>query len=1736
MLALKLNRTLDEVPGTKSVKELVGGKSAVQNEILGELQKEFGAEPEGAAEMQLTALAQAMGPTYSKLGGQTSKLVARLVSTKMPGGFGFPQAKAHLAGDHGLGDGRVEGALLYGLTMAPDDRLATDAAAKQWLDKVVDAYARSKGLSLSRGSAGQAGPSSVVVVDSAALKMHQSKLDTLMRHHMHALSAFLDDDARGELIRALDAEVRLRTGLEAELSLFNREHGRAYMEGVAPLFEPRKERRFNSDWNWGRQECFELFFDAMRDNPVRFGPDYCQRVISLINRSIPEVLEVVEALVVRARTEGNVRVAQHVSRLADSVRSHLGQPPMFRILSGSPTAPSVTVGDDGKISFGDVPRPQVDNFMEFVKEMSRGFDFEMGRVKEKDLTALPAFPCVAGTSSGQQQTAPSVPAKKPKVRTAVGAPLLRRAGRIKRIKDNKASKSGMTHDISSLPLLFITTSRTDDPAGMDPALTGEYFRILSKFAENGLTFHRKVCLVTGCGRDSIGLELVKGLLAGGATVIATTSRFSKQTSEMYRDVYQKYGAKDSELVLYPFNQGSLQDVNALVDHIYERLNLDLDLIVPFAAVSEAGRDISGLDSVSELSHRVMLTNLLRMLGRVKTCKEARGIDTKPTHVLLPLSPNHGIFGFDGLYSESKLALESLFNRWESEGWQNFLSLTGAVIGWTRGTGLMSGNNMVAQGIEARGVRTFSQVEMSFALLGLLSREMVLAAQKAPLWADLSGHMKLLKDLKSVVDQLRADIMLESRVRSAVAADARAETSMMKDRKDKGLKAAATNNGGDVHPKANFEFSFPSLPDPDRLSSLRSRLEGMVDLEKVVVIVGMGEVGPWGNSRTRWEMEARGEFSLEGCIELAWSMGLIKYKSSVARDGTSHTGWVDARTEEPVPDHQVKARYEDHILAHTGIRIVEPDLFGGYDPNRKEFLHEIAITSDLEPVAVQNREEAEHFLSHHGPSKCVISEGKDGQWMVQLRKGAVIHVPKAMKFDRFVAGQVPTGWDATRYGVPKDIVDQVDTVTLYNLVSTAEALVSAGICDPYELYEYCHVSEVGNTCGGGMGGQRSIRATFRNRYMEHAVQGDILQELFINTMPAWVNLLLLSSSGPIKTPVGACATAAQSVEIGVETIRAGKAKIVLVGGYDDFSEEGSYEFAQMKATSNSEEEVKMGREPGEMSRPTTSTRAGFMESQGAGTQVLASADIAIKMGLPILGIVALANTATDKEGRSIPAPGKGILTTARESHSTKTANPMLDVAYRRRQLAREQDHIARWKKEEIDYFNTLIEEQRTDPEAVATIRDKIEFVEQQAERRRKASLSVWGSDFFANDPSIAPLRGALAVYGLTPDDLGVASFHGTSTKANDFNESDVLHSQLSHLGRTKGNPVLSVFQKWLTGHPKGAAAAWMLNGVVQSILSGLVPGNRNADNIDPKMKQFTHIVYNSRTIHTSGIKAGILKSFGFGQAGAEIVVVHPDYILATLPPSRYDAYVAKRHGRMERAYIYQHRVLTNKHTLIKVKTAPPYSSHDESSVYLNPSARASYDSKDGTWRFSQEPRTSSSSAIPSPSPAPAPSSPSPSSRATGESTPSSRRLEVTIREMAEGMRQPYDRGIGVDCESTANIDPNNADFITRNFTEAEIAYCRTKPSPNDVRACFTGRWAAKEAIIKAISSAVPEGRPLWKGAAAPVKGIEVLPSSGGAPVVVFHDHAREVVTALGLVECKVSITHCGDYAIAQAVIR
>ena len=49
------------------------------------------------------------------------------------------------------------------------------------------------------------------------------------------------------------------------------------------------------------------------------------------------------------------------------------------------------------------------------------------------------------------------------------------------------------------------------------------------------------------------------------------------------------------------------------------------------------------------------------------------------------------------------------------------------------------------------------------------------------------------------------------------------------------------------------------------------------------------------------------------------------------------------------------------------------------------------------------------------------------------------------------------------------------------------------------------------------------------------------------------------------------------------------------------------------------------------------------------------------------------------------------------------------------------------------------------------------------------------------------------------------------------------------------------------------------------------------------------------------------------------------------------------------------------------------------------------------------------------------------------------------------------------------------FIQKNFTAKEQAYCRSAADP---AASFAGRWAAKEAVVKAITNSATDTQNLW----------------------------------------------------------
>ncbi|CAI1780489.1 hypothetical protein SEUBUCD646_0P00590 [Saccharomyces eubayanus] len=1727
LVAHKLKKSLDSIPMSKTIKDLVGGKSTVQNEILGDLGKEFGSTPEKPEETPLEELAEAFQDTFSgALGKQSSSLLSRLISSKMPGGFTITVARKYLQTRWGLPSGRQDGALLVALSNEPAARLGSEVEAKAFLDSMAQKYASITGIDLSSSASASAAPDAAAggaTIDAGALEEITKDHKVLARHQLQVLARYLKMDLDGGERKYLKEKDTV-SELQAQLDYLNAELGEFFISGVATSFSRKKARTFDSSWNWAKQSLLSLYFEIIHGVLKNVDREVVSEAINIMNRSNDALIKFMEYHISKTdETKGeNYQLVKTLGeQLIQNCKQVLDVDPVYKDVA-KPTGPKTAIDKNGNITYSEEPREKVRKLSQYVQEMALGGPItkDSQPTIEEDLTrvykAINAQADKHDISSSTKlefeklysdlmKFLESSKEIDPSQTTQLAGMIVEDALDKDSTKEvaSLPNKSTISKTVSStipretIPFLHL---RVKTPAGdwkYDRQLSSLFLDGLEKAAFNGVTFKDKYVLITGAGKGSIGAEVLQGLLQGGAKVIVTTSRFSKQVTDYYQSIYAKYGAKGSTLIVVPFNQGSKQDVEALIEYIFDSeknggLGWDLDAIIPFAAIPEQGIEIENIDSKSEFAHRIMLTNILRMMGGVKKQKSARGIETRPAQVILPMSPNHGTFGGDGMYSESKLSLETLFNRWHSESWANQMTVCGAIIGWTRGTGLMSANNVIAEGIEKMGVRTFSQKEMAFNLLGLLTPEVVELCQESPVMADLNGGLQFVPELKEFTAKLRKELVETSEVRKAVSIETALEHKIVN-----GSSADAAYAQVQVQPRANIQLDFPELKPYKQVKEIApAELEGLLDLERVIVVTGFAEVGPWGSSRTRWEMEAFGEFSLEGCVEMAWITGNISYHNGNLK-GRPYTGWVDSKTKEPVDDKDIKAKYEASILEHSGIRLIEAELFNGYNPQKKEMIQEVIVEEDLEPFEA-SKETAEQFKHQHGDKVDVFEIPETGEYSVKLLKGATLYIPKALRFDRLVAGQIPTGWNAKTYGISDDIISQVDPITLFVLVSVVEAFISSGITDPYEMYKYVHVSEVGNCSGSGMGGVSALRGMFKDRYKDEPVQNDILQESFINTMSAWVNMLLISSSGPIKTPVGACATSVESVDIGVETILSGKARICIVGGYDDFQEEGSYEFANMKATTNTFEEFEHGRTPAEMSRPATTTRSGFMEAQGAGIQIIMQADLALKMGVPIYGIVAMAATATDKIGRSVPAPGKGILTTAREHHSTlKYASPNLNIKYRKRQLVTRESQIKDWVENELEALKLEVEDIPSEDQNEFLL-ERTRDIHNEAEKQLRAAQQQWGNDFFKRDPRIAPLRGALATYGLTIDDLGVASFHGTSTKANDKNESATINEMMKHLGRSEGNPVIGVFQKFLTGHPKGAAGAWMMNGALQILNSGIIPGNRNADNVDKILEQFEYVLYPSKTLKTDGVRAVSITSFGFGQKGGQAIVVHPDYLYGSITEDRYNEYAAKVKAREKGAYKYFHNGMIHNKLFVSKEHAP-YTDDLEENVYLDPLARVSKD-KVGSLTFNAKGIQNKDSYM------------------TTSAVETAKILETMTKEKAAN------GGVGVDVELITSINVENDTFIERNFTAQEIKYCTAQPS---AQSSFAGTWSAKEAVFKSLGV-----KSLGGGAA--LKDIEIVRVNKNGPAVELHGNAKKLAGQAGVADVKVSISHDDVQAVAVAI--
>lgn len=119
------------------------------------------------------------------------------------------------------------------------------------------------------------------------------------------------------------------------------------------------------------------------------------------------------------------------------------------------------------------------------------------------------------------------------------------------------------------------------------------------------------------------------------------------------------------------------------------------------------------------------------------------------------------------------------------------------------------------------------------------------------------------------------------------------------------------------------------------------------------------------------------------------------------------------------------------------------------------------------------------------------------------------------------------------------------------------------------------------------------------------------------------------------------------------------------------------------------------------------------------------------------------------------------------------------------------------------------------------------------------------------------------------------------------------------------------------------------------------------------------------------------------------------------------------------------------------------------------------------------------------------------------------------------------GVGCDIIEIERIARaiKSESFIRRVFTAEEAAYCQRRGQ--QAAASFAARFAAKEAVLKALGTGLREGS---------LQEIAVDNDGLGKPLVQLSSHFAMLAKQLGVKNIQISLSHSKDFAVAYVIME
>jgi holo-[acyl-carrier protein] synthase len=119
------------------------------------------------------------------------------------------------------------------------------------------------------------------------------------------------------------------------------------------------------------------------------------------------------------------------------------------------------------------------------------------------------------------------------------------------------------------------------------------------------------------------------------------------------------------------------------------------------------------------------------------------------------------------------------------------------------------------------------------------------------------------------------------------------------------------------------------------------------------------------------------------------------------------------------------------------------------------------------------------------------------------------------------------------------------------------------------------------------------------------------------------------------------------------------------------------------------------------------------------------------------------------------------------------------------------------------------------------------------------------------------------------------------------------------------------------------------------------------------------------------------------------------------------------------------------------------------------------------------------------------------------------------------------GVGIDITQVEKIARSieSVAFQRKTFTLNEIKFCTKIKNSAE---CFAGKFAAKEAFMKALGLGIRQG--IW------FSQIEVLNNETGKPYMQLNGEAQEQYLASGADAIHISVTHSAGIAVAVVILE